>query len=136
MTFAVAPSSLAGVLEQGNKLVELVDPTLGSDYNHKEAETILELAMMCINQSSSLRPIMSQVVKVLEGNMDIRTLKDELGYAKVLPSLSQPSQSGSTSQEGTSVPTLSHSVSKETGEQSGISQQATSRPLDDGNVEK
>ncbi|THG04037.1 hypothetical protein TEA_024080 [Camellia sinensis var. sinensis] len=58
---------LAYVLQQKGNLVELVDPSLGSDYSSEQANTILELAMLCTNPSPSLRPPMSEVVKTLEG---------------------------------------------------------------------
>ncbi|XP_028081417.1 probable LRR receptor-like serine/threonine-protein kinase At1g53420 isoform X1 [Camellia sinensis] len=57
---------LAYVLQQKGNLVELVDPSLGSDYSSEQANTILELAMSCTNPSPSLRRPMSEVVKILE----------------------------------------------------------------------
>ncbi|KAI8001107.1 putative LRR receptor-like serine/threonine-protein kinase [Camellia lanceoleosa] len=56
----------AYVLRQKGNLIELVDPSLGSDYSLEQANTILELAMWCTNLSPSLRPPMSEVLKTLE----------------------------------------------------------------------
>ncbi|PON69847.1 Phosphorylase kinase, gamma catalytic subunit [Parasponia andersonii] len=57
--------------EQGN-LLELVDPSLGSNYSKKEAMTMLNLALLCTNQSPTLRPPMSAVVGMLEGKIPVR----------------------------------------------------------------
>ncbi|GMN64450.1 hypothetical protein TIFTF001_033522 [Ficus carica] len=57
--------------EQGN-LLELVDPSLGSNYSKKEAMTMLNLALICTNQSHALRPTMSAVVSMLEGKIPVR----------------------------------------------------------------
>ncbi|EXB54095.1 putative LRR receptor-like serine/threonine-protein kinase [Morus notabilis] len=54
--------------EQGN-LLELVDPSLGSNYSKEEALTMLNLALLCTNPSPTLRPIMSSVVSMLEGKI-------------------------------------------------------------------
>ena len=90
----------AYVLQKEENLLELVDTALELDYNsRKQAEAILDLAMMCINPSHTLRPNMSEVVNILEGRSKI--------------SLSQSPQSWSTSQEGASDTTQSHSVGKE-----------------------
>ncbi|KAI4388245.1 hypothetical protein MLD38_000591 [Melastoma candidum] len=52
--------------EQGN-LLELVDPSLGLDYDHEEALRMLNLAILCTNSSPTLRPSMSSAVSMLEG---------------------------------------------------------------------
>ncbi|EXB54098.1 putative LRR receptor-like serine/threonine-protein kinase [Morus notabilis] len=59
------------IQEQGN-LLDLVDSSLGSNYSKKEALTMLNLALLCTNQSPSLRPIMSAVVSMLEGKIPVR----------------------------------------------------------------
>ncbi|XP_057494278.1 probable LRR receptor-like serine/threonine-protein kinase RFK1 isoform X1 [Actinidia eriantha] len=56
--------------EDGN-LVDLVDPKLGSEYNKEEVERMIKVALLCTNASSSLRPTMSEVVSMLEGQMSI-----------------------------------------------------------------
>ncbi|KAJ9135972.1 hypothetical protein P3X46_033090 [Hevea brasiliensis] len=62
---------LAYVLQEKGELLSLVDPVLGYDYSVKQAMIILDLAMLCTNPSPTLRPTMSEVVKVLEGQSKI-----------------------------------------------------------------
>ncbi|XP_062012879.1 probable leucine-rich repeat receptor-like serine/threonine-protein kinase At3g14840 isoform X3 [Rosa rugosa] len=62
------------VLQQRGNLLELVDPRLGSDFNKKEAIRMIKVALLCANPTAGLRPIMSEVVRVLEG----RTAVDEV----------------------------------------------------------
>ncbi|KAJ0986280.1 hypothetical protein J5N97_004636 [Dioscorea zingiberensis] len=53
--------------EQGN-LLELVDQRLGPYYSEDEALQMLNLALTCTNPSPTLRPTMSTVVSILDGN--------------------------------------------------------------------
>ncbi|KAL1211688.1 Receptor-like cytosolic serine/threonine-protein kinase RBK2 [Cardamine amara subsp. amara] len=46
---------------------ELVDPSLGDEYNREELSRLTSTASLCIEQSSLLRPKMSQVVELLIG---------------------------------------------------------------------
>lgn len=57
--------------EQGN-LLELMDPNLGSSYSKEEALRLLNLALLCTNPSPTLRPIMSSVVSMIEGQLPIQ----------------------------------------------------------------
>ncbi|KAI4321801.1 hypothetical protein MLD38_035141 [Melastoma candidum] len=57
--------------EQGN-LLELVDLSLGLDYDQEEALRMLNLAILCTNSSPTLRPPMSSVVSMLEGKCAIQ----------------------------------------------------------------
>lgn len=84
--------------EQGN-LLELVDPTLGSDYSKKQALRMLNLALLCANPSPTLRPSMSSVVKMLEGKIPVQApivkhggANEEMRF-KAFEVLSQDSQS-------------------------------------------
>ncbi|KAK4787979.1 hypothetical protein SAY86_019298 [Trapa natans] len=52
---------------------ELVDPSLGKNYDARQLNRVLLAASLCVQQSSIQRPAMSQVVKVL--NSDISSLK-------------------------------------------------------------
>lgn len=52
--------------------MELVDPKLGSDLNLKEAEKMIRVALLCTSPSPALRPTMSEVVNMLQGNMSIQ----------------------------------------------------------------
>lgn len=58
-------------LQQSGKLLELVDEKLGSEFDKKEAEIMVKVALICTNASASLRPIMSEVVKMLEGQIAV-----------------------------------------------------------------
>ncbi|XP_071930607.1 probable LRR receptor-like serine/threonine-protein kinase At1g53430 isoform X2 [Coffea arabica] len=117
--------------QQGN-LIALVDPSLGSDYTHKEALNLLDLAMKCVNPSPKLRPPMSEVVKILEGIVkDVQAKwksktssigKPSSGDDSQVPSLfSRSTQSaGSTSQEGASDTIICPSTSKEIDDSSDL----------------
>ncbi|KAK3428065.1 hypothetical protein EUGRSUZ_F04177 [Eucalyptus grandis] len=62
----------AYVLQEQGNVLELVDPRLGSDYSKEEAMRMLNLALLCTNPSPTLRPPMSTVVSILEGNSPIQ----------------------------------------------------------------
>ncbi|KAL9660852.1 hypothetical protein QQ045_025671 [Rhodiola kirilowii] len=91
-------NSLARALfEQGN-LLELVDPSLGTDYDKKETMRMLNLALACTSPSPTLRPAMSLVVKMLEGKAPIQapliqrtTFEQDMRF-KAFERLSQDSQ--------------------------------------------
>ncbi|PHU26034.1 putative LRR receptor-like serine/threonine-protein kinase [Capsicum chinense] len=109
---------LAYVLPEQGNLMDLVDPKLGTDYSWTEASAILELAMMCINPSPTLRPTVSEIVNVIEGKAKITTmssafhpLTDEIALNKATAALSQPSQSESYYTPGPSEATPSCSNS-------------------------
>ena len=51
--------------------MELVDPSLGSNY-YEEVMNMLNLALLCTNQSPTLRPCMSSVVSMLEGKIAVQ----------------------------------------------------------------
>ena len=52
--------------------MELVDPSLGSNYYEEEVMNMLNLALLCSNQSPTLRPCMSSVVSMLEGKITVQ----------------------------------------------------------------
>ncbi|KEH38576.1 putative protein kinase RLK-Pelle-DLSV family [Medicago truncatula] len=58
----------AHLLKEKGDLMELVDRRLGSDFNKKEAMVMINVALLCTNVTSNLRPPMSSVVSMLEGN--------------------------------------------------------------------
>lgn len=51
--------------------MELVDQKLGSEFNEVEAERMIRVALICTSASPSQRPIMSEVVSMLEGTSTI-----------------------------------------------------------------
>ncbi|PUZ57699.1 hypothetical protein GQ55_5G450100 [Panicum hallii var. hallii] len=61
---------LTHALESGN-VGELVDTTLGKNYNEVEMFRMIEAAAACIRHSASRRPKMSQVVRVLDSLADV-----------------------------------------------------------------
>ncbi|KAH7512735.1 hypothetical protein FEM48_Zijuj12G0122000 [Ziziphus jujuba var. spinosa] len=66
MISALEHPNLAYVLQERGKLLDLVDPSLGSNYSKEEALTMLNLGLLCTNTSPSLRPTMTSVVSMLE----------------------------------------------------------------------
>ncbi|PIA33881.1 hypothetical protein AQUCO_03900022v1 [Aquilegia coerulea] len=62
----------ACVLQEQGNLLELVDPSLGTNYSQTEALRMLNVGLLCTNSSSILRPAMSAVVSMLEGNLPVQ----------------------------------------------------------------
>ncbi|KAL9232482.1 hypothetical protein vseg_007591 [Gypsophila vaccaria] len=62
----------AYVLQEQGSLLELVDPTLGRSYSKEEALRLLNLALLCTNPSPSLRPMMSSVVSMIDGQIPVQ----------------------------------------------------------------
>ncbi|XVE51517.1 hypothetical protein DITRI_Ditri02bG0048400 [Diplodiscus trichospermus] len=84
------------VLQQKGNLMELVDPTLGSEFNKEEAIRMIKVSLLCTNPSPALRPIMSEVVKMLEGRtlvpeliMDPRIFGDESRFGAIRDQFNQ-----------------------------------------------
>ncbi|XP_062153041.1 probable LRR receptor-like serine/threonine-protein kinase At1g07650 isoform X2 [Alnus glutinosa] len=71
----------AYVLQERGSLLELVDPALGSEYSSEETMVMLNVALMCTNASPTLRPTMSQVVSMLEGQTDVQDLLSDRGLS-------------------------------------------------------
>ncbi|XP_044461649.1 probable LRR receptor-like serine/threonine-protein kinase RFK1 isoform X2 [Mangifera indica] len=66
-------------LQQEKKIMELVDPKLGSECNREEAERMIRVSLLCTNASPSLRPTMSEAVSMLEGKTAIPDIIPEVG---------------------------------------------------------
>ncbi|KAJ9560803.1 hypothetical protein OSB04_005963 [Centaurea solstitialis] len=64
-------------LKNEGKLMELVDPRLGSDYDVKEMTVVINLALLCTSISPTDRPAMSAVVSMLEGRIIPREFSGE-----------------------------------------------------------
>ena len=58
-------------MQQGGNLADLIDSKLGTEFNIVEVERMVKVALLCTNASPSLRPTMSEVVSMLEGQMSI-----------------------------------------------------------------
>ncbi|XP_023632943.1 probable LRR receptor-like serine/threonine-protein kinase At1g29720, partial [Capsella rubella] len=58
-------------LQQTGDIMDIVDAMLKGEFNNNEAARMIKVALVCINSSPSLRPTMSEVVQMLEGEMEI-----------------------------------------------------------------
>ncbi|THF97534.1 hypothetical protein TEA_001222 [Camellia sinensis var. sinensis] len=98
----------AYVLQERGSLLELVDPELGSEYSSEEAMVMLNVALLCTNASPTLRPTMSQVVSMLEGQTAVQDLLSDPGFSAINPKFKairnhfwqNPSQTQSMSTDG------------------------------------
>ncbi|ERN09357.1 hypothetical protein AMTR_s00162p00057050, partial [Amborella trichopoda] len=96
----------AYVLQEKGSLLELVDPELGSNYSKDEALKMLNVGFLCTNPSPTLRPSMSAVVSMLEGNANVQAPQPRSGSTseewrfKAFISISQDNQSQTLSTEG------------------------------------
>ncbi|XP_048230032.1 probable LRR receptor-like serine/threonine-protein kinase At1g29720 isoform X1 [Ricinus communis] len=61
----------AFILRQKGHLTDIVDPRLESEFNKEEAERMIRMALLCTNESPTLRPTMSAVVSMLEGETSV-----------------------------------------------------------------
>ncbi|KAL8229877.1 hypothetical protein R6Q57_014777 [Mikania cordata] len=61
-------------LHLAGRLLEMVDPDLGSEYSPEEALTVLNVAILCVNAAFVLRPTMSEAIDMLEGRTSIQDL--------------------------------------------------------------
>ena len=65
-------------LETSKRYEELFDEKLESTINKQEAETVVKVALLCTNGSPSVRPTMSEVVKMLEGKACVPEIVPEV----------------------------------------------------------
>ncbi|XP_022941233.1 probable leucine-rich repeat receptor-like serine/threonine-protein kinase At3g14840 isoform X3 [Cucurbita moschata] len=72
----------ANTLKEGDRLLELVDPRLGSEYNQREAMTIIDIAFRCTNNTAAVRPTMSSVVSMLEGKVAVKEVVSDPSVSK------------------------------------------------------
>ncbi|XP_042040454.1 probable receptor-like serine/threonine-protein kinase At5g57670 [Salvia splendens] len=54
-----------------DKFTTLLDPNLGSNYDHDQVERMLLAASLCIRRAPRARPQMSQVLKLLRGDPEV-----------------------------------------------------------------
>lgn len=71
----------AYVLQERGNILELVDPDLGSNYLSEEAMVVLNVALLCTNASPTLRPTMSQVVSMLQGQTLVQDMLSDPGFS-------------------------------------------------------
>ncbi|GLT55842.1 hypothetical protein SLA2020_289300 [Shorea laevis] len=55
----------------GGKISQLLDPSLGDDYNHDQIERMVLAATLCIRRAPRARPQMNLIVKLLQGDIDV-----------------------------------------------------------------
>ncbi|KAL9232207.1 hypothetical protein vseg_007343 [Gypsophila vaccaria] len=60
--------------QQKGNLMDLVDPRMENNYNKDEALRMIKVALLCTNPSPTVRPTMSEVRSMLEGNMVVQEL--------------------------------------------------------------
>ncbi|CAJ2667670.1 unnamed protein product [Trifolium pratense] len=60
----------ASPLLNSGKVSELLDPSLGDNYDHEEMERMVLAATLCIKHAPKARPQMSIVSKLLQGDID------------------------------------------------------------------
>ena len=58
-------------MQQQGKLLDLVDPTLGGNFNVEEAHQMLNLALACTSLTPSARPAMSSLVSILQNHTPV-----------------------------------------------------------------
>ncbi|XP_061372185.1 protein kinase STUNTED-like isoform X2 [Gastrolobium bilobum] len=58
------------ILNSG-KVSQLLDPSLGDNYDHEEMERMVLAATLCIRRAPKARPHMSRISKLLEGDADV-----------------------------------------------------------------
>ena len=66
MLIQIANVKVKMLMEEG-RLHEIVDRNLGGAYNREELEKITQIALLCTHMDPDQRPVMSEVVHMLEG---------------------------------------------------------------------
>ncbi|KAF8075518.1 hypothetical protein N665_1089s0011 [Sinapis alba] len=91
----------AMALQQKGAIMEIVDPKLEGEFNSLEAERMIRVALVCTNATPSLRPLMSEAVKMLEGEMEIPQIMSgpavyghDLNFSKLMEMQESTSMSG------------------------------------------
>ncbi|KAF8050102.1 hypothetical protein N665_2044s0003 [Sinapis alba] len=64
----------AFVLQKKGAFSEILDPKLEGVFDVVEAERMIKVSLLCSNKSPTLRPTMSEVVKMLEGETEIEQI--------------------------------------------------------------
>lgn len=110
-------------LYQSDNLMQLVDGNLRLEFDKKEAEMVLKVALLCTHASPAPRPTMPEVVGMLEGRMAVPetipgpgTLTQDPRFraTRDLQELRQvQSQTGSESQHSSMVHTFCSSAGSE-----------------------
>lgn len=62
-------------LHNAKNLVELVDSVLNGDFPEKEAVRFLKVGLLCVQETTSLRPAMSTAIKMLKNEIDTENIE-------------------------------------------------------------
>ncbi|CAH8298922.1 unnamed protein product [Eruca vesicaria subsp. sativa] len=95
-------------LQQTGDVREIVDPVLEGDFNSKEAIRMIKVALVCTNSSPSVRPAMSEAVKMLEGEIEVtHVMPDDglYGHTWSMSKLRDIGTHGSSSTSGVTAET-------------------------------
>ncbi|CAN1230251.1 Probable LRR receptor-like serine/threonine-protein kinase RFK1 [Linum grandiflorum] len=73
-------------LQQNGDLLPIIDETLRLEVKKDEAEIMIKVSLLCTNASPAQRPIMSEVVSMLEGRIPVPedTIQEPSSYAEDL----------------------------------------------------
>ncbi|XP_048592577.1 probable LRR receptor-like serine/threonine-protein kinase At1g29720 isoform X2 [Brassica napus] len=66
-------------LQQTGDIMDIIDPVLEGEFNRKEAERMIKVALVCTNSSPLSRPTMSEAVQMLEGETEITQVLSDPG---------------------------------------------------------
>jgi serine/threonine protein kinase len=69
----------AFVLQKKGAFDEILDPKLEGVFDVMEAERMIKVSLLCSSKSPTLRPTMSEVVKMLEGETEIEEIISDPG---------------------------------------------------------
>ncbi|KAL0657477.1 hypothetical protein Bca4012_078062 [Brassica carinata] len=69
----------AFVLQKKGAFSEILDPNLEGVFDVMEAERMIKVSLLCSNKSPTLRPTMSEVVKMLQGETEIEQIISDPG---------------------------------------------------------
>ncbi|XP_010246510.1 PREDICTED: probable leucine-rich repeat receptor-like serine/threonine-protein kinase At3g14840 [Nelumbo nucifera] len=71
------------ILKDQGSLLDLVDPRLGLEFNKDEAMKMINVALLCTNTCAPLRPTMSAVVGMLEGQASVTEFVSDTSISSV-----------------------------------------------------
>ncbi|XVF19057.1 hypothetical protein REPUB_Repub11eG0077600 [Reevesia pubescens] len=60
--------------------MELVDSRLSGEFNLEEVKRVIDVALLCTQLSPLVRPPMSNVVRMLMGDIEVSPVKSRPGY--------------------------------------------------------
>ncbi|XP_039121573.1 probable LRR receptor-like serine/threonine-protein kinase At1g07650 isoform X2 [Dioscorea cayenensis subsp. rotundata] len=70
-------------LQEKGTILALMDPNLEKEYPEEEAMLMINVALVCLNASPTLRPRMADVVSMLEGHKSVQPLLSTLRFSTI-----------------------------------------------------